>query len=425
MNKFNNRLVALLLFIMIFVVGCSNKTEVIEEAAGNEKSSVDENVIEEKVEDESNKDIYDYLDEMHETIVLDYPNEEDIIDVDNYVEFYNNYTKDQDDKWYRITIPIYTKTHFNVIAFEGFDGWDDMISVDLVNESDSERIHVGDNVTFVAHSDQKFLCDLMLNSAYVEKIEETEYTIYEDRLIVIDDYVDFATNYTSHDIGKYIQITAPIYSLGSDYFIVKEGFPDDWSSGIWVYVDDISELENIREGDIVSFTGTTESKFGKALTMHKGKIVDSDGIGVWDYNTTCSEYNLKKLNFKVHTNWAKDERENMYAFYPFEDVNQGSLTIYVGEVTNPSQEQFYLKFISNLTDGRTEDIYSVNEIEIDDYYAIETSAKINMGGEKQDAWIYMIFVDNDAYTIIFREYPSISDELEEFIKAFMKDIYFS
>ena len=210
-----------------------------------------------------------------EFLVLPYPDETEIIDVDDFKSFYKNYSDGDDGKWYRINAPVYSVEDGEIIIHEDLGKILGMITVHFADASATDSLHVGDEVSFVAHSKYKFMNMLSMESAYLQNASETANTIYDDQVVIINDYVFFYTNYDSHDIGKNIQITAKVDSIDDSNITIKEGLPDKTLSMIVAYLADGESTGNYKAGDTVTFYGKAGSKMGRSLLIDDAHIGES------------------------------------------------------------------------------------------------------------------------------------------------------
>ena len=233
----------------------------------NENGTVLKEVTEVSETEENGEQEYD---------VLPLPNDEEIIVIEDYKQFYQDYQNGDDGKWYKITLPVYSVEDDHLIIHDDLGKILGMYCVYLADPSVTKTIHRGDNVTVIALSDYKKLNILSMYSAYVESVEETANTIYDDQVIIINDYVFFYEHYDSPDIGKMVQITAKVDSADEVNLTIKEGLPDSLTSMIVAYLADGEEVVGINSGDTVTFYGRTSSKFGKSLTLEDVHIGESD-----------------------------------------------------------------------------------------------------------------------------------------------------
>ena len=241
--------------------------EVAETTASTEESAIEE-VAEETTEEAEPEDEEDI-------VVLPFPSEDEITDVEDYKSFYKDYADGDDEKWFRITVPVYSVSDGRIIAHDDLGKILGMISIRFADPSITEGIHINDNVTVVAYSKYKFMNTLFLQSAYLENAEETANSIHDDEVVIIDDYVFFYNNYDSHDIGKIVQITAPADSIDSSNITIKEGLPDTMTTMIVAYWADGEDIGNLKAGDTVTFYGKASSKIGKSLTIDDAHVGES------------------------------------------------------------------------------------------------------------------------------------------------------
>lgn len=251
--------------------------EVAETPASTEDSTMEE-VVEETAEEAADEK---EPEDEEEIVVLPFPSDDEITDVDDYKAFYKDYADGDDEKWFRITVPVYSVSDGRIIAHDDLGKILGMISIRFADPAVTEGIHINDNVTVVAYSKYKFMNTLFLQSAYLENAEETANSIHDDEVVIIDDYVFFYNNYDSHDIGKTVQITAPAESIDSNNITIKEGLPDTMTTMIVAYWADDEDIGSLKAGDTVTFYGKASSKIGKSLTIddaHVGEAPFSNSV---------------------------------------------------------------------------------------------------------------------------------------------------
>lgn len=217
---------------------------------------------------------------------LPYPDESKITNVDDYKSFYRNYKSSYNQNWYRITMPVYGVSGNSIIVHDDLNKILGMISVEFAEPGATSAIRRGDEVTVVAMSDMKILGTLMMYSGYLDGMQKTANSIVDGQVIVIDDYVSFAQKYDSHDIGKIVQITAKVESVGESGFDIEEGFPDDITSGITVTLADGETTKGIKDGDTVTFVGETHSQLWNKLYIDDAHIGAANGDNVVNYTDT-------------------------------------------------------------------------------------------------------------------------------------------
>ena len=266
---------------------------------------------------------YDTPDETEENIseeseadtsykVFPYPGEDEITNVDDYKSFYRNYQSAYNQKWYRMTMPIYSVSGNSIIVHDDLDNVLGMISVHFAEPNATSPLRRGDEVTVVALTRSKMLGALMMYSGYIDSMRKTANSIVDGQVIIIDDYVSFAQNYDSHDIGKTIQITAPVENVTESGFSIREGFPDDITSSISVELADGETTEGIKDGDVVTFIGETHSQMWNRLFVEDAHIGAAKGSNVVHYNETeaYAEKNKPKTYISCTAGQLDSDKDN-------------------------------------------------------------------------------------------------------------------
>ena len=218
--------------------------------------------------------------------VFPYPGEDEITNVDDYKSFYRNYKSAYNQQWYRMTVPIYSISGNSITVHDDLHKALGMITVDFAEPNTTAELRKGDEVTVVALTRMKLLGDLIMYSGYLDEARKTANSIVDGQVIIIDDYVSFAQKYDSHDIGKTVQITAKANGITENGFHIDEGFPEDFTSTISVELADGETTTGIKEGDVVTFVGRTDSRMINMVFIKDAHLGAATGANVVHYNQT-------------------------------------------------------------------------------------------------------------------------------------------
>ncbi|SCY69583.1 tRNA_anti-like [Lachnospiraceae bacterium XBB2008] len=282
---------SLIIFISLISKDSDNKKEDTSTVQNVPVTTVQENqsqITGDSYDDTFTQDLSAEIQRDEPAEVLPFPDNSEIYFVADYSKFYKNFSDGDLNKWYQMTVPVYSVNETGVIIHDDLNKTLGLIGVTFADPSDVNRVHRGDNITIVGYIDFKLASGILMDSAYLLGIQETANTIYDDQVIIVNDYVYFAENYDSHDIGKTVQITGKVASYGSDHFEIKEGFTKGEIQG---YLADDETFDGINIGDTVTFVGVASSKLWDAVTINDVHFGATNVTNTVNYEETEAYYN--------------------------------------------------------------------------------------------------------------------------------------
>ena len=228
-------------------------------------ASVPENNSSSTYDYSSTEDFSSELQQNEPAEVRPYPDASEIFYVEDYTKFYKNFSDRDLNRWYQMTVPVYSVNETGVIIHDDLNKTLGLIGATFADPNDVSRVHRGDDITIVGYVNFKLASGILMDSVYLLDVKETANTIHDDQVIIINDYVDFAENYDGHDIGKTVQITGKVASFADDHFEIEEGFTKGEIQG---YLAEDESFDGINVGDTVTFVGVASSKIFNAVTIN-------------------------------------------------------------------------------------------------------------------------------------------------------------
>ena len=207
---------------------------------------------------------------------MPYPNDNDIVPINNFSTFYRNYNPDTDNnKWYATYVTVYSVTdEFIAVHDSSLEKNLGVIYFYPANKDDLKTIKDGDTILVVAYSKDKIIGILTLYSAYFQKIDKPYIQCTSKQLL--DELETNAAAAKDTYQGQNIEVTGIVVNIDAsgEYLSIA---PDQYSFyRIQCFIKNsqqLSILKTLASGQTVTIRGLC-TDVGEIL----GYLVDIDEI---------------------------------------------------------------------------------------------------------------------------------------------------
>lgn len=289
----------------------------------------------------------------------EYPSEEEIINIPDVEVFYKNYDSVDDDKWYRLSGIVYEIPNKDeVMIHKDTDSILGIIDIHFANSEDIKDVKVGEKVTVVAHSEGKILSEIMMNSAYLDSAVQTSYSVSDDAVLLVEDYVNFWANYDDSYKGRKVQMTVPIDEVKSGRIYVKAGLDSGITSLICLEPAKDQSIVNLRPGEEITFYGVCGLKIMNTVNIDEVKLGETSEKTIpYKESNFYQQKQVENNEIGIYDVTLKNGQESIFI--------GNDVEIYVSKIKQSPKGfdvSFYIENNSNLNLNIYAHSYAVNSI---------------------------------------------------------------